>query len=202
MRRTRSPNLARIAPIAAVLLVVTGALSVCLFLVSRRHSSAANRRNRYDKIIWEAADRHRVSPFLVKAVIYRESSFQPWVTGDAGELGLMQIRKKTAVADWERVTGQRCPFGGLLFDPKLNIEIGTWYLGQAMRQWHDYRDREVLALAQYNAGRTNAKKWAPKDKRETVRRSKISFSSTREYISKVLEARKMFEREPLNGEKH
>jgi len=108
----------------------------------------------------------------------------------------------TAVADWERVTGQRCPFSGLLFDPKLNIEIGTWYLAQALGQWHDYRDREVLALAQYNAGRTRAKKWAPEDKRENVRRKKISFPSTREYISKVLEAKKMFEKEPLNSEKH
>jgi len=202
MSRTGSPKLAQIVPIATVFLVVTGALTVGLFLVSRRRSNADDRRNRYDKIIWEAADRHGVSPFLVKAVIYRESSFQPWVTGEAGEVGLMQIRKKTAVADWERVTGQRCPFSGLLFDPKLNIEIGTWYLAQALGQWHDYRDREVLALAQYNAGRTRAKKWAPEDKRENVRRKKISFPSTREYISKVLEAKKMFEKEPLNSEKH
>ena len=200
MSKTGRANLTQIAPIVAIFLVVTGALSLCLFLVSRQRSSAADRQNRYDRIIWEAANRHGISPFLVKAVVYRESSFQPWVTGDAGEVGLMQIRRKTAVADWERVTGQQCPFRGLLFDPRLNIEIGTWYLAQAIRQWQDYRDREVLALAQYNAGRTNAKKWAPKDKRETVSRRKISFSSTREYISKVLEAKKMFEKEPPNGE--
>ncbi|MBT3375618.1 MAG: lytic transglycosylase domain-containing protein [Lentisphaerae bacterium] len=202
MKKHVATNLRQIAPIAAAFLAVTGALSVCLLLVSRQHRSATSRRNRYDRIIDEAADRHGVSPFLVKAVIYRESSFQPWVTGDANEVGLMQIRKETAVADWERVTGQRCPFDGLLFDPRLNIEIGTWYLARALNQWQGYRDREVLALAQYNAGRTNAREWAPKDKRETVRRSSISFDSTREYISKVLEARKMFERESLNGEKH
>jgi len=150
--------------------------------------------HRYDPIIREAAARHHVSPFLVKGVIMTESGFRPAARGDKGEMGLMQITRG-AVTDWERETGQRCRCNGMLFDPRLNIEIGTWYIGKAVTAWSKHRDGEVLALAQYNAGAGKARDWAPADPRDGVELDRIRFASTREYIRRVIHHWQVFESE-------
>ena len=142
------------------------------------------RASRYDGIIREAATRHRLSPFLIKAVIRQESNFRPGVTGNAGEIGLMQITAPV-IQDWERITGQRCGSRGMLYEPRLNIEIGTWCLARAWNHWPGRADRESLALAQYNAGRTHALRWARVAGESDVL-ANISFPSTRQYISNVL----------------
>jgi len=177
-----------------VVLALVGALAAAGFALFRTRPPRRLSRSAYDDIVGEAARRHHVSPFLVKAVIEQESGFDPWVTGAVGEVGLMQITTG-AMRDWEEQTAQRCRLPGLLFDPRLNIEVGTWYLGKAQAKWRDYRDGDALALAQYNAGARNATRWAPEDPREAVRLDGISFPSTREYIRRVRQYRRSFERE-------
>jgi soluble lytic murein transglycosylase len=164
----------------ALLLLVT-------FYAAWRQRQATRRTHAYDRLIREAAARHQVPPSLVKGVIQQESRFRPWVTGAADEMGLMQITDG-AVRDWERVTGQRAPARGMLYDPRLNIEIGTWYLAAALRRWQAHPDAEVLALAQYNAGIRHALKWASPDPAEPSL-ERIRFPGTRQYIVQVLKYR-------------
>ena len=161
------------------------------YLLYRHYNEAKRRTHAFDTIIWETANRHRISPYLVKAVIRQESNFRPWVTGNAGEIGLMQVTGG-AVQDWERITGQQCPSPGLLYDPRLNIEIGSWYLAYALRRWHHHPDAEPLALAQYNAGIVNAMKWAAGPETENVT-ARIRFPATRKYIKNVLSYRQYYE---------
>ena len=149
------------------------------------------REDAYDKLVQESADRQGISWLLVKAVIKQESDFQSWQVGNAGEIGLMQITSG-AVRDWEKATGAECTFRSMLFDPRLNIEIGTWYLARGLKEWKDYRDAEVLALAAYNAGPGQARKWAPDDPREKAI-DNIRFPSTKSYIKRVLHHRKSFQ---------
>lgn len=148
--------------------------------------------HRFDRVISEAAARHGISPSLVKAVIRQESDFRPWVTGKVGEIGLMQITTPT-VQDWERVTGQRCPTRGMLYEPRLNIEIGTWCLARAWTQWANRPQQTELALAQYNAGRVHALRWAKAAGESEVLES-ISFPSTKRYIRSVMKYRQKYER--------
>ena len=154
------------------------------------------RSHRFDAIIWESGERHRVSPFLIKAIVRQESNFRPGVVGNAGEVGLMQVTTG-AVRDWERKTGQRCPAPGMLFDPRVNIEIGSWYVAAALERWATHPDRDVLALAQYNAGIGNVLKWqaiaGSGDALERVR-----FPTTREYIRHVTDYRETYEHEYHN----
>lgn len=154
--------------------------------------------SRYDEIIWGAAGRHNISPFLVKALIKQESDFTAHAVGKAGERGLMQITPG-AVADWERVTGGSCPHPGLLFNPALNIEVGTWYLGRALRRWRKYRNADVLALAEYNAGPSRAKNWAPKNPEDDAL-ARIRFPGTHRYIRNILEYKKEYEGQSTSGE--
>ena len=80
----------------------------------------------------------------------------------------------------------RFPNRGALFTPRLNIEIGTWYLGNALRRWSSYEDRLVLALCEYNAGIRRANAWKPNEKNGSVR-ERITIASTRSYVDAVLD---------------
>ena len=85
------------------------------------------RFHRYDGIIEEVARRHEVDPMIIKAVVWRESRFRPEKVGGEGERGLMQITE-AAAHEWtkgEKIT-DFVPKD--LFDPKTNIEAGTWLI--------------------------------------------------------------------------
>ena len=155
-------------------------------LVSIRKYTAAS--HAYDSLILEISERHGVDPSLVKAVIWRESGFRPYARGTSGEIGLMQIMSDKAVSDWARRHKRPDPPKGSLFTPRLNIEIGTWYLARALRRWSSYKDREILALCEYNAGITRANAWKPADPNDPVA-PRITIASTRAYAEKILKKR-------------
>lgn len=139
----------------------------------------------FDEIIEKAARRNNVDPDLIRAVIWRESKFNRHTIGKDGEVGLMQIRRETAVVDWARHKKCIVPSKGALMDPALNIEVGSWYLGRAMRNWAGYKDQIALALCEYNAGRKRALDWKPKKKDGDVI-GRIAIKSTREYVGDIL----------------
>lgn len=144
---------------------------------------------RIHKLILEAADRHGLEPALVLGVVRRESNFDPDVRGADGEYGLMQVTR-IAARDWERVNRRTIRFDRDLFDPELNLEVGTWYLAQGWKRYESHPERTALALSYYNAGPGRASKWSKKYKENLLER--IPFSSTREYIDKVCEYRNNF----------
>jgi soluble lytic murein transglycosylase-like protein len=92
-----------------------------------------------DRIVQEAAQRHKVDPALVKAVISTESDWNPHAVSRKGAEGLMQLIPETA----ER-------FGvGNPMDPAQNVEGGTTYLRWLLDRYNgDLRK----TLAAYNAG--------------------------------------------------
>jgi len=150
-----------------------------------------NRYQRYDSLIEQAARRYHVSPSLIKAVIWRESRFQPDMRGNAGERGLMQITE-IAAKDWsvaEKIETFSPPD---LFDPKTNIDAGTWYLSRALKHWAAKDDPIPFALAEYNAGRMRVKRWE-RDAKDGVEftaddlRATMDFPSTRNYITAIMD---------------
>jgi hypothetical protein len=92
-----------------------------------------------DRIVREAAERHKVDPALVKAVISTESGWNPHAVSNKGAVGLMQLIPGTA----ER-------YGvGNPFDPVQNVEGGTTYLKWLLDR---YNGDLPKTLAAYNAG--------------------------------------------------
>ena len=168
--------------------VALGVRSGCRSWRSRNDTS------RYDAYIAAAARRHGISPALVKAVIWKESRFKAASVGLAEEVGLMQIMPGV-VTDWHTYHRRPRPDRRALFDPQLNIEIGTWYLARAMRRWRSYRSADILALAEYNAGGSHAREWAPEDPQRELRLEDISFPGTRDYIRAVRNKWHEFEKE-------
>jgi hypothetical protein len=95
--------------------------------------------SRLDRIVQEAAQRHRLDPALVKAVISTESGWNTRAISQKGAVGLMQLIPATA---------QR--FGvGNPFDPAQNVEGGTTYLKALLDR---YNGDLTKSLAAYNAG--------------------------------------------------
>ena len=139
----------------------------------------------YDELIRAAAHKHGVRPSLVKAVIRKESSFKSKSVGAAGEVGLMQLMPG-AVADWARVNHEKAPSRSKLFDPEVNVDIGTWYISNCQKHYAKYASRDILALAEYNAGYSRVKKWKPEDPSEPMDIEAIGIASTRKYVRTIL----------------
>lgn len=147
------------------------------------------RYSRYDAMIAQSGERYGVAPSLIKAVVWRESRFQPGMVGTQGERGLMQITERAAL-DWSRAEKIETFVPTDLFDPKTNLEAGTWYLAKALKQWAGKDDPVPFALAEYNAGHARVKRWERGPKRggefgADDLRSAMDFPSTRRYIQSI-----------------
>jgi soluble lytic murein transglycosylase-like protein len=116
-----------------------------IYLPSEISFSGANRpamfldRDGADKLVREAAERHKVDPALVRAVIETESNWNPAAKSRKGAMGLMQLIPTTAMR-----------FGvNDAYNPGQNVDAGVKYLKVLLER---YRGNLDLALAAYNAG--------------------------------------------------
>jgi len=80
-----------------------------------------------------------------------------------------------------------------LFDPGTNILAGTWYLARAIKRWENQTDPIPYALAEYNAGRSNAIRWERSTTLPPESFSEaISYPSTRAYVKAILKSYRTF----------
>lgn len=126
-----------------------------------------------------------LSPYLVAALIRRESRFLPSAVSGVGATGLMQLMPATA----ERVAkrhGLSVPARSDLFDPEVNAAIGTRYLGDLLKLFDGAR---APAIASYNAGEDVVGGWwrsRPKDQDLDEWIENIPYGETRLYVKKIL----------------
>jgi soluble lytic murein transglycosylase len=145
------------------------------------------RFQQYDNLISAVAAEHQLDPMLVKAVVWRESRFDRQKVGSAGERGLMQVSPKAA-NEWARENKVTDFKLDQLFDPKINLEAGSWYLRRAIEHWQNESDPLPLALAEYNAGASRAQRWVGADGVTTNEfLGHIDFPTTRQYVKSILE---------------
>src|SRR3984893_1100068 len=122
-------------------------------------------RDGVEKLVREAAERHRVDPALIRAVIETESNWNPRAYSHKGAGGLMQLIPTTA---------QR--YGAFdVFNPQQNIDAGVKHLKWLLERYNGNLD---LALAAYNAGEGAV------DRAHGI----PAFRETRDYVQKVQNA--------------
>jgi soluble lytic murein transglycosylase len=148
---------------------------------------------RHEDVIRQQASDKNLDPTLIAGIIYVESRFRDQ-TSHAGAKGLMQLMPSTADYIARKSGGTRFQQGDLA-DPQINIAYGSWYLRYLLQHYHG---NVALALAAYNAGEGKVDEWwrTAADRGERFRvADHIPFPETREYVGKVLSARRDYRRE-------
>ena len=143
----------------------------------------------YDTMIREVAAEHGVDPLLIKAIVWRESTFHPDKVGTSGERGLMQVTEGAA-SDWARVEKVETFVPTDLFDPRTNLQVGTWYFARAWERWKAKDDPLPFALAEYNAGRSRVDRWIASTNMGDKATAEdllgaMDFPSTRRYVEDI-----------------
>jgi soluble lytic murein transglycosylase len=138
----------------------------------------------------------RLEPALVLALSRQESEFDPRARSGAGALGLMQLMPATA-RHVAKSKGINVREADLIRSPALNVQLGSAYLADLV---DGFGGSYVLALAAYNAGPSNVRKWiaangnpvdtAAVDIIDWV--ELIPYAETRNYVQRVLEGLQVY----------
>ncbi|EST54719.1 lytic transglycosylase [Brevibacillus panacihumi W25] len=139
---------------------------------------------KYREEIMNASRQYQVDPHLILAVIRSESSFQADRVSKKGAIGLMQIMPDTA--EWIVQQGGFKPASqDYLYDPVMNIKIGTWYLQFLGNR---YEGDIAKVIAAYNAGPGKVNGWLNDGQWNGRRESleDIPYPETRMYVQRVL----------------
>jgi hypothetical protein len=117
----------------------------------------------FGRAIARAAERHRLDPLLLAAIVETESAFAPDAVSSEGAIGLMQLIPET---------GQQ--YGKTdLFDPYVNLEVGSLFIGALLDRYHGDL---ALALAAYNCGPATVTRYG----------AVPPFRETRDFVKGVL----------------
>ncbi|MCI0744213.1 MAG: transglycosylase SLT domain-containing protein [Verrucomicrobia subdivision 3 bacterium] len=145
------------------------------------------REHSQDRHILAAAKKYGVDPALVKAVVWRESRFDPRVRGDAGEIGLMQVGK-LAAEEWAEAENKKFFRHAELYDAGKNTDAGTWYLRKMLRRYAHTDRPAAYALADYNAGRSNVLRWnkGAASTNSAAFLKQMDYPGTRAYVEAIL----------------
>jgi soluble lytic murein transglycosylase-like protein len=138
----------------------------------------------YPAELLDASRTHHLHPALILAIMRNESLYQADILSGANARGLMQVLPSTAAKICRR-TGQTTPDYDQLFEPAVNIELAAWYISALIEE---FDGQLPLALASYNAGPFNVKRWvrqAPNISMELFVET-IPFEQTNQYVKKIL----------------
>lgn len=129
------------------------------------------------------AEQAGIDPSWAYGILRQESAWMSDAQSGADARGLMQLVPSTA-AEVARRNGLPWTGGDSLYDPAVNIELGTRYLAQLASR---FDGAPWQASAAYNAGAGRMRQWL--DARGTLPPdlfvATIPFKETREYVARV-----------------
>ena len=136
----------------------------------------------YKTEVLAASKKYDLDPALVYAIIKTESNFDQNAVSPKDAMGLMQLTKETLDFVITKSTLDNHPASDL-FDPKFNIESGCFFLNFLL---DDFQSQNT-AIAAYNAGRGNVKKWLADSQYSKDGKTlyKIPFDETSNYVKKI-----------------
>ena len=144
----------------------------------------------YRDIIIRASAEHGIDPHLLAAIIREESRFRPRAVSPRGASGLMQLMPSTAEWVAEQAGHEEFELSGL-FDPDVNIFLGSWYFSYLL----DHFDGDVpLAVAAYNGGLYRVKNWIESGvwTGTVADMHNIPTTETRNFLARVLRSYRVY----------
>jgi soluble lytic murein transglycosylase len=145
----------------------------------------------YWEIIVQESRAKNLDPYQVAGLIRQETVFITKARSSARAYGLMQVLVPTAQLTARKYGVNRSITAESLFEPRLNIQLGTAYL----RDQIDRFGRIEYVAAAYNAGPMRAVQWRaslPAEMDEWA--EAVPFKETRGYIQGVVRNRLQYER--------
>jgi soluble lytic murein transglycosylase len=138
----------------------------------------------YYNQIQEYAQLRGIDELLLAAVIREESRFDHRAKSSASARGLMQFIPSTAKYISRSLGIKRFELEDL-YRPEFSINIGSKYLQKLLRDFHG---NYIAALAAYNAGAQNVRRWlkACKENDPDQLTLEITYGETREYVKRVM----------------
>ncbi len=149
-------------------------------------------RVRYPRAYWDlfssASTQRALDPYLVLALSRQESLFNPNATSSSNARGLMQLIPSTArkMASQQGMNTESIR----LYDPAVNVQLGTTYLKNLFEMFHG---DEFHVVAAYNGGENAVSKWLSEfhgADDEWV--ENIEYKETRDYVKKVIGGRREY----------
>ena len=110
----------------------------------------------YEEYVLRYSTEYDCDPVLVFSVIKVESGFDPNAVSDVGARGLMQLMEDAFNWIEFRLDDDRGYTFDDIFDPKLNIQYGTYYLSYLMEK---YNGSIELTAAAYHCGMGLVDSW-------------------------------------------
>ena len=173
---------------------------VILVISSAIHHDAADNFNKslypvkYESYVEKASKEFGVDECLIYGVIRTESNFDADAVSSAGAIGLMQLMPDTFT--WlqnyrNNFETDKVMNSDKLYDPKINIEYGVYYLSYLLEK---YDDDKTLAICAYNAGYGNVDSWIADGTipNHNVSPESVPFSETSNYLRRVTESMNMY----------
>jgi len=173
----------------------TGGYARSLQLANQLPSSRRDREPyRYPLAFWQLiqqkAQQRGLDPYLVLALIRQESLFDARARSPAAALGLMQLLQPTAARVAKQI-GIAVPTPGMLFDPDVNLTLGTQYLKDLLARYSNNRQK---AIAAYNAGESAVDRWEKEISTDDIEEfvERIPYVETRGYVKLVLRNQQIY----------
>jgi len=137
----------------------------------------------HKEVIIKYGKLYKIDPPLLAALIKTESNFNTEAESSKGAKGLMQITPSTG--EWiASTTGMEDFSEEMLFDPEVNIKLGSWYI-EYLTDY--YKGSFDLVFAAYNGGSGNVDKWLKNKNYSLDGRNLdiIPFSETENFVKKL-----------------
>ncbi len=175
------------------LLIICLFIFLFIFIISKAFKITARYYFKLENanIIEYYSDLYDIDPYVITAIIHTESKFDQYAVSHKGASGYMQLMEQTA--DWgaEEIGIEDYSYDRI-FEPEINIQIGTWYFSRLVEQFGSVE----VALAAYNGGSGNVEKWLQDTRYSTDSKSlhTIPFEETEKYVKRVKFAYRVYKK--------
>lgn len=177
---------------ALIILIILILIFAILFKVFKIQNIVVKKiyPKEYSEYVYKYSEEYNIDPLLTFAIIKAESNFNPNVVSSSNAIGLMQLMDATAEEIANKLDILYVKKASL-YNPELNIQLGTKYFSDLMRE---YDGNHLLALTAYNAGIGNVKKWIEQGtiKQDGSDIENIPFKETNNYVRKIMRDYKIY----------
>ncbi len=138
----------------------------------------------FEDEIKKVAAKNNLDTAWIMAIMRQESAFQKDARSPAGARGLMQLMPATS-RHVARMLKIKKPGLQELYQPEINIKLGTAYLERNLSR---FNNNKPLTTAAYNAGPGRVKKWLPTagTMPADAWAETIPFKETRLYVQRIM----------------